>query len=454
MEPKIDEISDLSNFDTSASIITKFTSNLLQTIGVPNDWIEIVNLLLLFALAALIVFVLQKLVNFILTFIFKRVEKVTHLSLFKYAIKNRLPHFLGLVVPYTFVINAIPIVFEDFHFMRMPFKKLTDIYMVFMVIWTVMSIVKSLLDVLQERPSFHKKPMKSYIQVIQIIFYLFGAVAIYSILTGKSATVFFTAMGAASAVLMLMFKDTIMGFVGSIQLSMNQMVLLGDWITMSKYGADGVVKEINLTTVKVQNYDNTITTIPTYALISDSFQNWRGMQESGGRRILRSIFIRQADIHPLDTEELDKFQQMSPLKDYLIRQRKLYQDFNEQIHLKPNLPFKGFQITNLDLFIEYVKWFLKQNPHIRQDMTVLVRQQAPTYEGLPIQVYCFSNTTSWLDYESIAGEIVNHIFSVISIFQLTILESSSSKDSLTVELRKESKIQSSVTQDLSNRKNG
>lgn len=437
MNQTISEISDLSDFDTSANIITKFTNYLLRDIGVSENWIHIVNLLLLLAVACLVVFLLQKLVNWVLTFFLKRIEKITHLSFFKHAVKNRLPHFLALVIPYTFVINAIPTIFEDYRFMITPLKKLTDIYMVLMVIWTFMSVIKSFANVLQEKPSFHNKPMKSYLQVLQIIFYLFGAVAIYSILTGKSAAMFFTAMGAASAVLMLMFKDTIMGFVSSIQLSNNQMVLIGDWITMSKYGADGTVKEINLTTVKIQNFDNTITTIPTYALISDSFQNWRGMQESGGRRIARALIVRQADIHPLSSDELARFAAMRPLNEYITRKNKEYDIINKQLNLDPEYPLKGFQLTNVDLFVHYAEWFLQQNPHVHQDMTLLVRQQAPSLDGLPLQVYCFAKTTTFLGYEEIVGEIFSHLISVVPVFGLTIFENSSSADSLTVNIKQD-----------------
>ena len=189
-----------------------------------------------------------------------------------------MPHYLALIVPYSFVRSAIPIIFEDLDSFISPFIKLADVYMVFMVIWTVMSFVRTIADVIQNKSAFRNRPFRSYLQVIQIVFVIIGLIVIYSILTGKSATGFFAAMGAASAVLMLMFKDTIMGFVASIQLSSNDMLQIGDWITMNKYGADGTVEEINLTTVKVVNFDKTITTIPTYALISDSFQNWRGMQ--------------------------------------------------------------------------------------------------------------------------------------------------------------------------------
>ncbi|MDH6355979.1 miniconductance mechanosensitive channel [Dysgonomonas sp. PH5-45] len=431
MEPQVID----AEFTTSANFITKYTEQFLKTVGVPEDYISVVNLLIVLALAALVVYLLQKVVNWGVTFIFKRLHKITKLNIFKYAIKNRLPHYLALVVPYTFVINAIPTIFVDYKQLIGPCIKIADIYIVFMIIWTIMALVHSLANMLEEKTAFRHKPMKSYLQVIQIVFYIFGAVAIYSILTGHSATGFFAAMGAASAVVLLMFQDTIKGFVASIQISSNNTVQVGDWITMNKYGADGDVEEINLSSVKVRNFDKTITTIPTYALISDSFQNWRGMQESGGRRIKRSITIKQSDIRHLSDEELDEFEKFTPLAEFIKKKRAKYDALNKKLHIDSGSILKGFGITNCDLFMTYITWYLKHNPDIRNDMTLLVRQMPPAADGLPIEIYTFTNTTVWGDYEAIMAEIFNHLITAVRPFNLTILETVSSTDSLTVNLK-------------------
>ncbi len=428
------QIIDESEFTTSANFVTHFTHDFLKNMGVSERWIDLVNLIIVLAAAVIIVYVLQKVVRIALSFAFKKIEKITKLSFFKHAEKNRLPHFLALSVPYTFIINAIPTIFVDYRMFIKPTLKITDIYMVFLVIWILMAIIKSFANVIHEKPTFHNKPMKSYLQVIQIICYIFGAVAIFSILTGKSATVFFTAMGAASAVLMLMFKDTIMGFVSSIQISTNQMVMIGDWITMNKYGADGDVLEINLTTVKVRNFDKTITTIPTYALISDSFQNWRGMQESGGRRIKRSFSIKQSDIRTLTDKELDEFEKSEVLSSYIKSKRKQYASQNEQLNIGNNSLIKGFQITNCDLYIRYATWYLRNNPEIHQEMTLIVRQLAPTSQGLPIEVYAFTSTTAWSEYERIMSEIFNHLISSVGTFGLTIFEVTAGTDGYNVKI--------------------
>ncbi len=424
MEPNIGETS----FNTSANFITDHIHDYLRNIGIAEGWISFLNLLIILAAALVIIILLQKLVNYILTFILEKVHKLTKLAIFKYAVKNRLPHYLGLVVPYTFVVNIIPTIFADYQFLIKPALKITDIYIVFMIIWTIMSVIRSFVNVLQEKPAFHNKPVQSYIQVIQIISYIIGAVAIFSILTGKSATVFFTAMGAASAVLMLMFKDAIMGFVSSIQISTNQMVMIGDWITMNKYGADGDVEEINLTTVKVRNFDKTITTIPTYALISDSFQNWRGMQESGGRRLKRSLIIKQSDIRVLTDTELDEYEKINALSSYIKDKRKDYGELNKKLSIDTNTIIKGYQITNCDLFIRYATWYLRNNPEINQNMTLIVRELAPTVNGLPIEIYVFTGTTAWSEYERISGEVFNHLISNVRNFGLTIFESTAGTD--------------------------
>lgn len=411
--------------------LASWMNQLLSNWGLPHIWIAYIKIVILLLLTVGLVFLLQYLVNHILTYIFKRIVSTTKLSFFQYAINNKLPHYLALVIPYTFVRTSIPIIFYDFKSFISPMYKLVDIYMVFMVIWTIMSLIRSFGNVLEEKPAFKNKPMKSYYQVIQIIFFIFGAVAIYAILTGKSATAFFAAMGAASAVLLLMFKDTIMGFVGSIQISTNDMVRLGDWITMNKYGADGDVEEINLTTVKVRNFDKTITTIPTYALISDSFQNWRGMQESGGRRFKRVFFIRYDSVHFMTRSEMEKFMKIDALKEYIENKAKAGNiDVNDEKYLAG-----VHAITNADLFIQYCTYYLRMHPKINNDMTLLVRELPITTQGLPIELYSFTNTTVWKEYELIVAEIVNHLISVISDFGLVIYQESSGSDNYDIYIR-------------------
>lgn len=413
-------------------IIRKWLQQNLESLGIHQDWIIWVKLLIIILMVVIATLLLQFIARKVLEFVFQRVEKIIKLSFIKYAIKNKLPHYLALIIPYSFVRSVIPFAFYDFKSMISPCIKIVDIYMVFMVIWIIMAIIKSGFNVLQERPAFHNKPIKSYLQVIQIILFIFGAVGIFSIITGKSATAIFAAMGAASAVMMLLFKDSIMGFVGSIQISTNDMVRLGDWITMNKYGADGDVLEINLTTVKVRNFDKTITTIPTYALISDSFQNWRGMKDAGGRRFKRCLYLKQSEIRQVTPEELERYKKIDSLKEFIETKEKEYAERNKGIDM--SIPINGHWLTNNDLFMAYATQYLRSHPRIAQDMTLLVRQLAPTPQGLPIEIYTFTNTTVWADYENTLSEILNHLISAVKFFNIRLLEEVSSSDSLTVNL--------------------
>jgi miniconductance mechanosensitive channel len=426
---------DGGELESFIDVANKWMQELLSGWGVPQSAIIYVKLIVMLIMVVAIVYLLQFIVRYVLSFIFRRVYKITNLSFFKYTLDNRLPHFLALIVPYSFVKGVIPIVFYDFKVMIEPLIKAAEIYLVFMIIWTLMSIIKSCANILENKPAFHNKPMKSYLQVINIILFIFGAVAVFCIFTGYSPKAFFAAMGAASAVLMLMFKDTIMGFVGSIQISTNDMVRIGDWITMNKYGADGDVEEINLTTVKVRNFDKTITTIPTYALISDSFQNWRGMKESGGRRFKRSINLKYDSVRFMSDDELDKFKGIKGLDVYIQRKRDEYKDLNKVIKIDSTLPLNEHRITNVDLFIQYGTNYLKNHPKINPNMTLLVRELTPTTQGLPIELYTFTNTTVWAEYEIILAEIVNHLISVVKYFDLTIYEESSGSDDYNVILK-------------------
>jgi miniconductance mechanosensitive channel len=422
------------DYDSITALIARWMQKVLSGMGIPENWIIAVKLIILLALVSLSVFVLQFLVRRILKFIFHRVAHITKLSFFKHAITNRLPHFLALVIPYSFVRGAIPIVFYDFKSFVVPLTKLTDIYLVFMIIWTIMAIIKSFGDVLMEKPAFKNKPMKSYFQVIQIILFMFGAVVIYAIITGKSATAFFAAMGAASAVLLLMFKDTIMGFVGSIQIATNNMVQIGDWITVNKYGADGNVEEITLTTVKVRNFDKTITTIPTYSLISDSFQNWRGMQESGGRRFRRLLYVKFDSIHLVTPEEIEQFKKINGLAEYIEAKQKLYSELNKGV--ENDIPLNKHAVTNCDLFMHYVSYYLKQRPDINPDMTLLVRQLPCATLGIPIELYAFTNTTVWAEYELTISEVMNYLISTIGYFNLVLHEEASGSDDYNVNMKR------------------
>lgn len=415
------EVLDIDDNKTVMSI-SRWTYDILVGWGAPESLASYINLAVLLSATIVLVYVLQFAVRAALRKGFHQITATTKLSFFGYMVKNRFPHYLALSAPLIFVENAIPVVFADFPAFIKPLGNLAEIYMVLMIVWILMSVVRSGVDVLKEKQPFRDKPMESYLQVVQIIFYLFGAVYLFSVLTGKSPAVFFGAMGAASAVLLLMFKDTIMGFVASIQVTTNDMVRIGDWITMPKYGADGDVLEINLTTVKVQNWDKTITTIPTYTLISDSFQNWRGMQNSGGRRIKRSLLIKQNKIRFITDDELPRFKRIQGISTYIDERQAEIQAHNLRIGADRSVPVNGRNITNFGLFRVYVDWYLKNHPGTHKGMTMMVRQLAPTEHGMPLELYAFTNTVQWVQYEAIMADIFDHLIAAVVHFDLEIFE--------------------------------
>jgi miniconductance mechanosensitive channel len=406
-----------------------------KNLGMAADSAEVVNALVLFILAVSVTYIIYYIVRRILRLLMLQTIRKTDIHFFKFLLEHKAPHYLSLIAPLIVLYLTIPIVFHDYPQIHKLLLGLCDIYLVLVVIWVVMAIIKAGGDLLKERPGFKGKPIDSYLQVIRILLYLFGTVVLFSNLTGKSPVAFFTAMGAISAVLLLMFKDTIMGFVASIQVTTNDIVRIGDWITMPKYGADGDILEINLTTVKVQNFDKTITTIPTYSLISDSFQNWRGMRQSGGRRIKRAINIKQSSIRFLKEEELLDFQQIQLISAYIQHRQKDIEKHNLRTNADKSLLINGRNLTNAGLFRKYIDSYISSHSGTNKKMNMMVRQLAPTAQGLPIEVYVFANTIVWAEYEHIMADIFDHLIAAAPYFGLQIYEAEGVGDLKSVEMR-------------------
>jgi miniconductance mechanosensitive channel len=277
-------------------------------------------------------------------------------------------------------------------------------------------------------PISQNRPIKGYIQIIKIIVYFIGIILALSVLLNKNPAYFLGGLGAFAAVLVLVFRDTILGFVASIQLSANKMVIPDDWITMPSHNADGTVKEITLNTVKVQNFDNTITTIPTYAMVSESFTNWRGMQESGGRRIKRSINIDMKSIQFCDAQMIDKFKKIHLIKDYVKTMQKELQEYNEKHNIDNSVLVNGRRLTNLGVFRQYVENYLYNHPRINNNMTFMVRQLQLTDRGIPIEIYVFSKDKEWVKYEALQANIFDHLLAVVPEFNLKVYQNPSGED--------------------------
>ncbi|HNS42441.1 MAG TPA: mechanosensitive ion channel [Taishania sp.] len=369
-------------------------------------------------------------------FLFKLVlVKITHSYFHKskvkwddYLVKNKVFKAIAYLIPSLFLDFFFSIVFYEYPSVYSVFSMLSKLVIVFIFIVVVNRILVTIKDILLDNVKFKDKPVQSYIQVIQIIVTIVLIAVMISILTGVKPINLLASFGAASAILMLVFKDTILGFVGSIQLGGNDIVRIGDWITMEKFGADGTVEEINLTTVKVRNFDKTITTIPTYSMVSDSFKNWRGMEESDGRRIMRSVKININSIKYADQELIEKLKKFIILKDYLESKQAEIDQYNQKNGLIGEYAIGGRRQTNIGIFRKYMEFYITNKPEINKNMPILVRQLESTDTGLPIQIYCFALAKTSVDYEPIQSDIFDHIFAVIHEFELNVFEQPSGND--------------------------
>ena len=274
----------------------------------------------------------------------------------------------------------------------------------------------------------YRASVRGFVQAFKIILYIVVGVVILSTIAGKSPAFFIGSMGAMTALLVLIFRDSILGFVAGIQMSVNKMVNIGDWIEMPKYGADGGVIDISLTTVKVRNWDETIVTLPTYAMISDSFKNWRGMSESGGRRIKRALYIDMTSIKFCTEEMLDRFSRFQYISGYIDAKRKDLVEYNAENKVEDADVVNGRRLTNIGIFRAYANACLRNHPKIRQDMTLMVRQLSPTDHGLPIEIYAFSNDQIWVNYEAIQADIFDHMLAVVPQFGLRIFQNPTGED--------------------------
>lgn len=293
---------------------------------------------------------------------------------------------------------------------------------------TLFSVVDAFGYMTRQNERTKNLPIQGFLQAIKLVFSVVAIIFMIAIVIDKSPTLIISGLGAMAAVFMLVFKDPLLGFVAGIQLSANDMLRIGDWLEMPGYGADGDVIEIGLTTVKVQNWDKTITTIPTYALISDSFKNWQGMSESGGRRIMRAIYLDVSSVKFIDDDLMERLNQASLLSPYLAEKSEEIESYNQQKKFNMEMKINGRRLTNLGTLRAYLVNLLKNHPEIHQDMTLMVRQLAAEDKGIPLQIYAFTNTVVWGEYEQIQSDIFDHIYAVIDTFDLRIHQSPGSAD--------------------------
>ena len=350
---------------------------------------------------------------------FKRDDALAKMKVF-----SRLSH----AVPAIIIYSLGPAVFEDFPAVAHWIETASLLYLTVMMVWFVSALLSAGQLIYETFEISKEFPITSFVQVAKLLLFLLGGIIALSLLLGESPLALFAGLGALTAVLMLIFKDPILGFVAGIKLTANRMVAVGDWIEVPKFAVDGDVIEIGLTTVKIRNFDKTITSIPTQSLIDDSFKNWRGMQETGGRRIKRAIHLDATSIKFCDADMLERFSKIQFIADYLDKKRAELAEYNEGAGSDMSALVNGRRLTNVGTFRAYVEAYLRTHPKISQNFTFLVRQLKPTELGLPIEIYVFTNTTNWIEYEGIQADIFDHLLAAAPEFDLRVFQNPTGAD--------------------------
>ncbi len=384
---------------------------------------------ILFALLLLIAFGVDFICRFILLHIVSALVKRTRVTwddiLFD---RSVLIHLSRMVAPLVLSLT-IPIAFAGVEsFGLLLISRLCNVLILITFLNFINALLKAIYTVYNSKEQFRDRPLKGLLQTAQVALWFIGGIVIIATLLGKSPLSLLAGLGASAAILMLVFKDSIMGVVSGVQLSANDMLKVGDWIAMPKYGADGTVIEVTLNTVKVRNWDNTITTIPPYLLVSDSFQNWRGMQESGGRRVKRSVNIDMNSVRFCTPEMLDKYRKIKLLADYIDQTEKVIKDYNKAQQIDNSVLVNGRRQTNLGVFRAYLNAYLHNLPTVNDEMTILVRHLQPTDRGIPVELYFFTRTTDWAPYEQIQADVFDHLLAIVPEFDLRVFQSPTGAD--------------------------
>jgi len=389
---------------------------------VPIFYAIIINLILVGLLILIGVLILNYISK---TFVRNLLEKISVNSknnFDDFLVENNIHIHISKLIPFIFLYWIIPLWLEGYADLLNYSKLVLELYFILLIVWIIRNFFNASKKFLKTLDSFKDKPIDSFFQVAIILVWFTAIIFIFSILTGKEVSTFLTAMGALSAVILLIFKDTILGFVASIQLSSNDLIRIGDWITMKQFDADGDVIEINLSSVKVQNFDKTITTIPTYKLISDSFTNWRGMSDAKGRRIKRALLIKGSSIRFMTDNDLLKLEDISLIKDYIKNKKLEIKEHNSKLNIVEDIKVNGRNLTNIGLFRKYTENYLQNNSNISKEMTIMCRQLTPTSQGVPLEIYAFIKDKEWKNYENISSDIFDHLLASLESFNLELFE--------------------------------
>lgn len=408
--------------------IQNYIEHMLTNAGIAGTWLPyfkvFIMLFILILIAYISLLISKRLIVKLLHAFFAR----TTTRWDDLLIENKLFDNLAHIVPVLIIRALAPVVFIDFEPLLSFVLMVTDIYIVIVIMLVIMSLLKGMEFFLSTSPAFKDKPLASYFQLTRIIIYIAVGILILSTLMGRSPVYFLSAFGAMTAIILLIFKDTILGLVASVQISANDMVRVGDWVEMPKFNADGDVIAMNLNTVKIINWDKTVTTVPTYYFITDSFKNWRGMQESGGRRIKRSIYINLRSIKFVNEEMRERFERFYIIKDFVSQRQQEIKRYNFENSVDTTELINGRRMTNIGVFRQYTDAFLKSHPGVNQNMIIMVRQLQPVGEGLPMEIYCFTKSIDWVEYEGTQADIFDHLISAAAHFELEVFQNPSGSD--------------------------
>ncbi|WP_286230600.1 mechanosensitive ion channel family protein [Neobacillus mesonae] len=402
----------------------QFINNLLLDMELDPRLVEYLSIIIKILLIGLICFAANFITKKIVIRIITRIVTNSKVEWGKIILERQVFRKLSHIVP-AIIIYSFSSTFPTY---QSTIEKMAITYIIIVALVFIQSLLNAFNDIYQTFDISKVKPIKGYIQVVNIIIMTLGFILVISNLIGESPLILLSGIGALSAVFMLVFKDSLLGLVAGIQLTANDMVRVGDWIEMPKFGANGDVIDISLNTVKVQNFDKTITMLPSYALISDSFINWRGMQSSGGRRIKRSLYIDTSSITFCTEEMIEKFIKVHYLSDYIIQKEKEITEYNAKNGIDRNNPVNGRALTNIGVFRAYISNYLKNHEGINQNMTAMVRQLAQSEHGLPLEIYAFTNSVQWAVYETVQSDIFDHLFAVAPEFGLRVFQNPSGAD--------------------------
>ncbi len=420
---------DMLNFsEQPSSSIYQYIFDLFAKLGLPDQQAHIATAVgLLFAFAVLL-YAFDYIMRNVFYSALNKIARRTSTQWDDFLLKNKVHVQVSRTILVLLTRQLLTMIFLGFPVLTATLAKLLDLVVLLILYHLVNSLLKTCRDIFRSSNAFKDKPIDSYLQVVQIfLIFVIGTLAV-SLLTGNSPWSFLVSLGAASAILMLVFKDTILGFVASIQVSANDSVRVGDWIEMPKYGVDGDVLQINLNNVRIQNWDKTIVTIPTYTLLSDSFKNYRGMQETGGRRIKRALNIKMSSVRYLSEAEITALKKIMLLAPYIEKREREIADYNKTWHTDSSSPVNGRRMTNIGLFRAYILAYAKHNPNIHQELTLLVRQLAPSEYGIPLELYMFTKGTQWAYFEDTMADIFDHLLAAIKHFHLQVFELPASDD--------------------------